>query len=199
MAAVYIRAYGAGDRLVLTGENYAASTWFGNQNGKTLTYGGALIVPTLLADMPPTFNPYLSGADAFTLTIDVKDTAANSSFAIGFSEAVSSSNALLNKFSITGGAIDFTTGRLTVGSGSFSVTTESVAGTDVDVFKGGSLGFIGQIYGTEAESLGGAYWGVANGTAPTVVTANDDKVYGGAFVASRSGSVTRQHLPTPSP
>ena len=196
VAAVYIRAFGTADRLVLTGENYAASTWFGNQNGSTLTYGGALILPTLLADIA-NIQPNFSAADAFTLTIDVKDSAANSSFAIGFSEAVSGGNALLNEFTITGGAIDFATGRLTVGSGSFTVTTESAAGTDVDVFKGGSLGFIGQIYGTEAESLGGAYWGVANGTAPTVGTANDDKVYGGAFVASRSGITTAPTITYP--
>ena len=182
---MYVRAYGTGERLVLAGENYAASTWLGNRNGSTLTYGGALILPTLLADFSR-ISPTFGGADAFILTIDVKATAADSSFTINHSDPVSSSNDLLNKFSITGGAIDFTTGRLTVGSGSFSVTTEQVAGTDVDVFKGGSLGFIGQIYGTEAESLGGAYWGVANGTAPTVVAADDDKVYGGAFVASRS-------------
>ena len=186
VAAVYVRAYGTGDRLVLAGENYAASSWFGTQSNMTLTYGGALILPTLLADFSG-ISPTFGDADAFTLTIDVKATAADSSFTITHSDAVSDSNTLLNKFTITDGAVDFATGRLTVGSGSFSVTTESVAGTDVNVFKAGSLGFIGQIYGTEAESLGGAYWGVANGTAPTVVAADDDKVYGGAFVASRSG------------
>ena len=196
VAAVYVRAYGTGERLVLAGENYAASTWLENRNGSTLTYGGALILPTLLANFSR-ISPTFGGADAFTLTIDVKATAADSSFTINHSDPVSSSNALLNKFSITGGAIDFTTGRLTVGSGSFSVTTESAAGTDVDVFKGGSLGFIGQIYGTEAESLGGAYWGVANGTAPTVVAADDDKVYGGAFVASRSGITTAPTITYP--
>ena len=195
VAAVYIRAYGTGDRLVLAGENYAASSWFGTQSNLTLTYGGALILPTLLADASAV-APTSDDADAFTLTIDVKANAADSSFTIDFSDAVSDSNALLNKFAITGGAIDFTTGRLTVGSGSFTVTTQSQssgATTDVDVFKGGSLGFIGQIYGTQAESLGGAYWGVADGTAPTVDSADDDKVFGGAFVASRS-SIYPQNL-----
>ena len=196
VAAVYIRAYGTGDRLVLAGENYAASAWFGTQSNMTLTYGGALILPTLLADASAV-APTSDDADAFTLTIDVKDTAADSSFTITHSDAVSDSNTLLNKFTITNGAVDFATGRLTVGSGSFSVTTQSDATTDVDVFKAGSLGFIGQIYGTEAESLGGAYWGVANGTAPTVGTADDDKVYGGAFVASRSGIAATPTTPTP--
>ena len=196
VAAVYVRAYGTGDRLVLAGENYAASSWFGTQSNMTLTYGGALILPTLLADFSG-ISPTFGDADAFTLTIDVKATAADSSFTITHSDAVSDSNALLNKFTITDGAVDFATGRLTVGSGSFSVTTESVAGTDVNVFKAGSLGFIGQIYGTEAESLGGAYWGVANGTAPTVATADDDKVYGGAFVASRSGIAATPTPPAP--
>ena len=156
VAAVYIRAYGTGDRLVLAGENYAASSWFGTQSNLTLTYGGALILPTLLADASAV-APTSDDADAFTLTIDVKANAADSSFTIDFSDAVSDSNALLNKFAITGGAIDFTTGRLTVGSGSFTVTTQSQS-SGADHGRGRIQGRLAWIYRPDLWHPGRVSW-----------------------------------------
>ena len=60
----------------------------------------------------------------------------------------------------------------------------------MSLFKAGSFGFIGNLFGTNAQALGGIYWGVGDKASTLVADADDNKVYGGAFIASFASSAT---------
>ena len=191
VASLYLIDNATADRIVVTGPDYVAAskTYLAGQTGKTLSYAGRLTAPQLLSDAYDTAH-----ADTHGFTLDIKVASTTSAtFNIGHTHTAADS--VTRKFNIEAGNVNLNTGKLTYVSGTSTATVTDQAAddltTDIDVFKAGTFGLVGQIFGTEAEAVGGTYWGLGNETAPLVGTADKDKPFGGAFIASRSGIYPR--------
>ena len=181
---------GADDRIVVTGPDYAAQSYLSGLSGRTLSYAGRLTAPQLLTGA---FGTAHADTHGFTLDIVVA-TATSATFNIGHTRTTGTGITTTSAFNIEGGAVDLGTGRLTIGGGTRTVTDtvrDTAAGTSVtaNLYKAGvdTFGLVGQIYGDEAEAVGGTYWGQANGNAASFGNTDDGKPFGGAFIASRSG------------
>ena len=162
----------------------ASRTFLEGQAGNRLSYAGRITAPRLFANA---FGTAHDATHRFTLDIVVASTT-SATFDIGHTRAAGGTT---SRFNIEGGAVDLASGRLTLGSAATSTVTDTVTATSTtaNLYKAGTgtFGLVGQIYGTEAEAVGGAYWGQANKDAASFADGDDGKPFGGAFIASRSG------------
>ena len=186
VVSLYLIDNATADRIAVTGPDYVAAsrTFLEGQAGNTLSYAGRITAPRLLADA---FGTAHDATHRFTLDIVVASTT-SATFDIGHTRTAGGTTSLFN---IEGGAVDLASGRLTLGSAATSTVTDTVTATSTtaNLYKAGTgtFGLVGQIYGTEAEAVGGAYWGQANKDAASFADGDDGKPFGGAFIASRSG------------
>ena len=185
VASLYLIDNSDADRIVVAGPEYASGTYLAGQAGWKLSYAGRLTAPQLLTGAHGTAH-----ADTHRFTLDIVVVSATSA-TFDIRHTHTATGGVTRKFNIDDGAVDFATGRLTYSASSTNeVTDQATAGTDIDVFKENTFGLVGQIFGDEADALGGTYWGVGNDialTAPLVGNAGKGKPFGGAFIASRSG------------
>ena len=149
VASLYLIDNGDSDRIVVTGPDYGSQSYLSGQGGMTLSYGGRITAPQLLAGVGGTAHANTHG---FTLDIVVATWGASATFEIGATTLGAST------FTIDGGAVDLSTGRLTIGSGTTTTLTEASAA----LAQAGTFGFAGQIYGDTADAVGGTYWGRAS-------------------------------------
>ena len=182
VASLYLIDNGADDRIVVTGPDYGSQSYLSGQGGMTLSYGGRITAPQLLTGVGGTTHANTHG---FTLDIVVATGGASATFDIATTTIGTSD------FTIDGGAVDLSTGRLTIGTGTATLTEASMALAQATTF-----GFAGQIYGDTADAVGGTYWGLASDDAATFETDDDGNPFGGAFIASFAGSATTV-APTP--
>ena len=180
------------DRLLLEGPEYDSKTYLTTTVGgrataaeRTLHYTGRVSMPetqVALFSTPPTTVKFTATLimtptiGAFKLTSDVLSGRASSG---------AGNRAILE---ITA-SLDVDTGRLTSSDGIlFRNGNATNVRDNAEVFA--SEGFVGQVYGDEAESIGGVYWGVqpSVGSSAAYFNSSNDagRVFTGGFIGTKN-------------
>ena len=186
VASMYFRG-GDDGYLVVSGPKYGSTTYLQGQLTKSaLQYVGRMSTPRKLDSALPANTDTQGFTLALTTVPGQGAIVASGTFTMQ-RDWTSSDGSTAHKFSITGGKVDYQTGKMSVdGDSTISITDNNTSNGGVqNVFRDNTFGFAGQIYGDEAEALGGVYWGVGRSESVTVDTSGGGKPYGGAFIGTR--------------
>ena len=189
---MYIVDNAGADRLLVEGPEYTSKTYLTSVAGgvdepaRTLTYKGRVTIPapqTALYNTPPA----TVGLKKATLLMTAGTGGNPPTGVFSLESELHSTSANANAVLVITADLDIETGRLTSSAVAFHNGTVSPATSNAQVFK--NYEFAGQVYGSEAQSIGGVYWGLqpqGSGAAFFSSTNLYNVVFGGAFIATKN-------------
>ena len=196
---MYIVDNGDRDRLLVAGPEYTSKSHLttvaggANDAARTLNYTGRVILPARQIGLYNNTSLPIVGFDAtLEMTAGTAPDPATGAFEL-ISDIYSTGGSNRTILVITA-SLDIETGRLTSSDGiefrsGNTGSLDNVASVrgNSEVFS--SHGFAGQVYGSEAQSIGGVFWGIRpDGQAAGWfgLATDSDKVFAGGFIGTKN-------------
>ena len=188
---MYFVDNGGTDRLLVEGPEYTSKTYLtttvaggANEAARTLNYTGRVTVPE------PQINLYSTPPATVKFTATLIMTSTTGTFAL-ISDTITGRRGGNRAILAITADLDVDTGRLTSSDGiEFRNGNDTDVRSNTEVFGGdnGSHGFAGQVYGNEAQSIGGVFWGVQTGAHAGYFgnALNAAQVFAGAFIGTKN-------------
>ena len=195
IARMYIVDNGDADRLLVAGPEYTSKTYLtttvgggATESARTLNYTGLATVPERLYHLynqPPATVKFTA---TLIMTAASGGNPATGAFKLT-TDVITGRNGSNRSLLEVTAALDLDTGRLTSDDGFlFYNGNETNVRSNTEVFA--HEGFAGQVYGNEAQSVGGVFWGVQpdrkNAAGYFRSSLDGDKAFAGAFIGTKN-------------